>query len=176
MSGLDAEYLRELVSSWIDFDWRSRERWLNDHPQFLAEVGDATIHFVHRRAERANAPALLLMHGWPHTFSLQLDFADLLPDFHVVAPSLPGFGFSPPLVDPLTEERMAQLMHALMTDVLGYERWLTYGEDVTANVGDLIAARHPRAVAGIIVTHAHFLPEAESDAARSEERRVGKEC
>ena len=167
---MDAEYLRELVSSWIDFDWRSRERWLNDHPQFLAEVGDATIHFVHRRAERANAPALLLMHGWPHTFSLQLDFADLLPDFHVVAPSLPGFGFSPPLVDPLTEERMAQLMHALMTDVLGYERWLTYGEDVTANVSDLIAARHPRAVAGIIVTHAHFLPEAESDAADADAR------
>ncbi len=57
------------------------------------------MHFVHLRSERADAPALLVMHGWPHTFALQLDFADLLPDFHVVVASLPGFAFSSPYAD-----------------------------------------------------------------------------
>jgi pimeloyl-ACP methyl ester carboxylesterase len=156
-SGMTADYLHELVRSWSTFDWRRREAELNGHPQFLAEIEDATIHFVHRRAARADAPALLVMHGWPHLFSLQLDYADLLDDFHVVVPSFPGFGFSPPYsAGPVTETRLASTMHALMTDVLGYERYLTYGEDVSANVNDLIAASYPDAVSGILVTHAHF--------------------
>ena len=79
--------------------WRERESWLNRHPQFTAPVGDALVHFAHLRSQRDGAPALLVMHGWPHTFALQLDFADLLPDFHVVVPSFPGFGFSPPYAD-----------------------------------------------------------------------------
>jgi len=156
-SGMSSEYLRQLVNSWLAFDWRSREAWLNRHPQFVADIGDTAIHFVHARAERDDAPALLVMHGWPHLFSLQLDFADLLPDFHVVVPSLPGFSFSTPYADgPVTEHRLAETMHALMTRELGYEQYLTYGEDLTANVNDLIAATHPDEVAGILVTHAHF--------------------
>ena len=87
---MSAAYLRELVASWRDFDWRAREQWLGEHPQFLADIDDATVHFAHLRADRADAPALLVMHGWPHTFALQLDYADLLPDFHVVVASLPG--------------------------------------------------------------------------------------
>ncbi len=156
-SGMSSAYLRDLVASWQSFDWPARQAWLNAHPQFLADVGDTTLHFVHRRAARPDAPALLIMHGWPHLFSLQLDFADLLTDFHVVVPSLPGFGFSTPYTGgAVTEVRLAATMHALMTDVLGYDRYLTYGEDVSANVNDLIAATHPDSVAGIIVTHSHF--------------------
>lgn len=164
-AGMNAEYLGELVRSWATFDWRAREEWLNRHPQFLVDIGDATIHFAHLRSERDEAPALLVMHGWPHSFALQLDFADLLPDFHVVVPSFPGFAFSSPYRDgPITETRLADTMHALMTDVLGYDRYLTYGEDVSANVNDLIAATHPEAVQGIIVTHSHF-PSREERAA-----------
>jgi epoxide hydrolase len=156
-SGMTADYLRDMVRSWSTFDWRGREAQLNRHPQFLAEIDDATIHFVQQRAARDDAPALLVMHGWPHLFSLQLDFADLLDDFHVVLPSFPGFAFSPPYSSgPITETRLAATMHALMTRVLGYERYLTYGEDVSANVNDLIAASHPEVVSGILVTHAHF--------------------
>ncbi|MGI9822141.1 epoxide hydrolase family protein [Agromyces sp. Marseille-Q5079] len=156
-SGLDTGYLRELVESWITFDWRAREAWLNGHPQFVAQVGDASVHFAHLLSERADAPALLVMHGWPHTFALQLDFADRLPDFHVVVASLPGFAFSSPYADgPMSETRIAATMHALMTEVLGYERYFTYGEDVTANVSDLIAATYAEQVVGIMATHAHF--------------------
>lgn len=163
-SGMTSAYLRELVASWRTFDWRAREAWLNEHPQFLADVDGVTLHVVHQRSAVPDAPALLVMHGWPHTFALQLDLADLLPDLHVVVMSLPGFAFSPPLDEPTTEQRLAELAHTLMTDVLGYERYLTYGEDVTANVSDLVAATYPEAVAGIVVTHAHFLPQDERDA------------
>jgi pimeloyl-ACP methyl ester carboxylesterase len=156
-SGMSTAYLRELVASWLDWDWRAREAWLNGHPQFIAQIGDAAVHFAHLRSQRADAPALLVMHGWPHTFALQLDFADRLPEFHVVVASLPGFAFSSPYAEgPMSETRIAVTMHTLMTDVLGYERYLTYGEDVTANVSDLIAATWPEHVAGIMATHAHF--------------------
>lgn len=164
-TGMSEQYLRELVASWLEFDWRSRENWLNGHPQFLAEVDGATVHFVHRRADRPNAPALLIMHGWPHTFALQLEFADLLTEFNVVVPSFPGFGFSPPYPDgPVTETALATTMHRLMTETLGYDSYFTYGEDVSANVNDLIAATWPDRVKGILVTHAHFGTSEEREA------------
>lgn len=162
-SGLTAARLRELVDAWIAFDWRAREEWLAAHPQFLARVGDADIHVAHLRSADPDAPALLVMHGWPHTFALQLALADWLPDVHVVVPSFPGFAFSPPASRPLDEAFLAETMHALMTDVLGYERYVTYGEDVSANVSDLIAATHAEAVRGIVATHAHFPTRGERD-------------
>jgi epoxide hydrolase len=156
-SGMTAAYLAELVSAWGAFDWRARERWLNAHPQFTVDLDGARLHFVHLRSDRADAPALLVMHGWPHTFALQLDLADLLTDFHVVVPSFPGFAFSTAYADAaVTETQLAHTMHRLMTEVLGYRRYLTYGEDVSANVNDLLASAHPDAVSGIVVTHAHF--------------------
>lgn len=156
-SGMNESYLRELVTSWIDLNWREREERLNAYPQFLADVDGTTIHFVHQRATVPDAPTLLVMHGWPHTFALQLELVDRLPDFNVVVPSFPGFAFSPAYADgPITEERLARTMHALMTEVLGYDSYFTYGEDVSANVNDLIAATHPESIDGIIVTHAHF--------------------
>ncbi|MCR2763753.1 epoxide hydrolase N-terminal domain-containing protein [Microbacterium sp. zg.B48] len=171
-AGMSAQYHRQLVESWRDFDWRERERWLGAHPQFLADIEDTTIHFAHRRGTGENPPALLVMHGWPHTFALQLEFADLLPDFSVVVASLPGFAFSTPYAaGPITERRLAATMHRLMTDVLGYRRYLTYGEDVSANVNDLIAASYPDAVAGVLVTHAHFpTPDERRQSASPEER------
>lgn len=171
-SGMTAAYLRELVDHWLRWDWRAREAWLNAHPQFVATVDDADVHFAHLRSAQPDAPALLVMHGWPHTFALQLDFADLLPDFHVVVASLPGFAFSTPYADgAMSETRLAATMHALMTGVLGYDRYLTYGEDVTANVSDLVAARYPEHVAGIVATHAHFPTPSERAAIEDPEVR-----
>jgi len=164
-SGMSADYLRELVASWRVFDWRGRERWLNRHPQFIADVGGTRIHFVHLRSARAGAPALLVMHGWPHTFALQLEFAELLTDFDVVVPSFPGFGFSEPYEQPWSQQRLADSMVQLMSDVLGYARFFTYGEDISANVNDLIAATYPEHVVGVIATHAHFPSRDERDAA-----------
>ncbi|UYO95839.1 epoxide hydrolase [Microbacterium sp. M28] len=170
--GLSSAYLAELVDTWRAFDWRRRESDLNRHPQFTADVHGTRLHFVHRRSQDPNAPVLLIMHGWPHTFALQLDFADRLQDFHVVVPSFPGFAFSDPYDGTMTENVMADLMHALMTDVLGYQRYLVYGEDISANVSDLIASEHPEHVAGILVTHAHFGTDAEREALDDAEARA----
>lgn len=155
-SALTATYLDDLATSWEQFDWRAREEWLNTHPQFIADVDGTDVHFAHLRSADPQAPVLLVMHGWPHTFALQLEFATLLPDFHVVLPSLPGFAFSEPLDAEFSETTVAEMMHTLMTEVLGYDRYLTYGEDISANVNDLIAATRPESVCGIFVTHAHF--------------------
>ena len=165
LSGMSSEYLAQLVSSWRTFDWRAREAWLNRHRQYLAHVDGSSIHFAHLRSANPEAPALLVMHGWPHTFALQLDFADLLSDFHVVVPSFPGFGFSGPYSDrPVTDENLAHTMDTLMTNVLGYGSYLTYGEDVSAWVSDLIAATRGDHVLGIVATHAHFPTGAEREA------------
>lgn len=164
-SGMTAAYLRELVDAWACWDWRARESWLNGHPQFIARIGDADVHFAHLRAGRDHAPALLVMHGWPHTYALQLDFADRLHDLDVVVASIPGFAFSSPYEQgKASAERLAATMHALMTDVLGYRRYVSYGEDVTAKVSDLIAARHAEQLAGIVVTHPHIPTDDERSA------------
>jgi pimeloyl-ACP methyl ester carboxylesterase len=156
-SGMNESYLRQLVDSWIALDWRAREAELNAYPQFVADVDGTSIHFVHKRSEREDAPALLVMHGWPHTFALQLELVDRLPDFHVIVPSFPGYGFSPPYPDgPITEDRLARTMQLLMTEALGYESYFTYGEDVSANVNDLLAGTYPESIRGIVATHAHF--------------------
>ena len=157
-SGMTADYLAELVESWADFDWRAREEWLNAHPQVLVDVEGATLHAVHLRAPDPEAPALLVMHGWPHTFALQLDFAERLQSrMHVVVVSLPGFGFSTPYREgPMTDERLVRSVHELMTEHLGYETYVTYGEDVSASINDLLAVRYPNQVTGIIATHPHF--------------------
>jgi epoxide hydrolase len=172
-TGMTSAYLRELVTSWSEWDWRGREAWLNDHPQYLGDVAGARVHFAHLRSANPDAPALLVMHGWPHTFALQLDFADLLPDFHVVVPSLPGFGFSPAYADrPFDEREAAVTMHTLLTQTLGYDRYFTYGEDVSANINDLLASTYPDAVRGVIATHAHFLSPAERADATDPEVRA----
>lgn len=174
---MSAAYLAELIEAWRAFDWRRREQWLNAHPQFIVAIDGARIHFVHLRAARDDAPALLVMHGWPHTFALQLDFADLLPDFHVVVPSFPGFAFPSPYADgPMDERRLAGTMHRLMTEVLGYDRFLTYGEDVSANVNDLLAALHPASVAGVVATHAHFPTSSERGGLVEPEERAFFAC
>lgn len=154
---MNAALLARLVADWRRFDWRQREARLNAWPHFLADVDGTTVHLVHRRAADPRAPAILVMHGWPHTFQMQLRFAELLPDFHVVVPSLPGFAFSPAYADrAFSSQAVAETMHRLMTETLGYDAYLTYGEDVSAEINDRLASHHPDAVRGITATHAHF--------------------
>src|SRR4030095_12418727 len=97
---------RELVAYWRErFDWRAQERRLNQLEQFTTNIDGLTIHFVHRRARRADALPLLVTHGWPGSFAEFTKIIGPLTDpaahggapedaFHVVMPSIPGFGFS----------------------------------------------------------------------------------
>jgi pimeloyl-ACP methyl ester carboxylesterase len=177
-SGVDHAYLVDLLDYWrTEFDWRQQEDRLNAFPQFTADIDSETVHFVHVAADRDRYPSaipIIIGHGWPYSFVEFLDFSKRLTNplayggsqrdaFDVVIPSLPGYGYSPALVDGYsTGEAVARLWHRLMTDELGYDRYATYGEDVGATVSDWIGALFPDSVLGLFATHAAFPPEERS--------------
>ena len=158
-AGVPPQYLRELVDYWRDsYDWRAQEARLNSYAQFVTEIDGNTVHFVHRPSTNPDAVPIILSHGWPYTFVEMLPLADELRDFHVVVPSLPGYGFSAvPAEGDVTGTTIAETWHALMAE-LGYDRYLTYGEDVGAGASDWLAALHPESVRGIHAAHAGFPP------------------
>lgn len=156
--GMPASALRELVEHWrARFDWRAQEARLNGYPQFTTVIDGARTHFVHVPARQPGRLPIVLTHGWPYTFAEMLPLLDALDgELDVVIPSLPGYAWSEPLAGPFSDQAVAERWHALMTGVLGYERYLTYGEDVGAGISDWLAGLHPEAVAGIAATHSSF--------------------
>jgi pimeloyl-ACP methyl ester carboxylesterase len=139
--GVPSAYLQELVRYWRDgYDWRTAEAELNEHSQFLTEVDGQTIHFLRIRSRHEDALPLLLLHGYPGSI---VDFQQLIGPltdgdggdaFHLVIPSLPGYGFSTPLADRGWEaKRSARAMAALMGR-LGYDRYGIHGFDIGAGV------------------------------------------
>lgn len=174
--GTDVDYLWELVGYWANgFDWRATEEWLNGFPQYTARIEGQRVHFAYLRSNsHPSAPApipIILTHGWPYTFAEMLDVVPYLVDpeshgggrddvFDVVVPSLPGYGFSEPFGDrPFLSRTVATMWDHLMTDLLGYRRYATYGEDVGTSVSDWTAALFPEHVIGLYSTHAAFPPE-----------------
>jgi pimeloyl-ACP methyl ester carboxylesterase len=132
------------------------------------------VHFIHLRADPeiyTGTIPMILSHGWPYSFIEFLEFAGWLTDplatdgterdgFDVVIPSLPGFGYSPPLTQGyFTDYNVAALWHSLMTAELGYDRYGTYGEDVGTSVSDWLGALYPESIVGLFATHAAFPPE-----------------
>jgi pimeloyl-ACP methyl ester carboxylesterase len=167
--GVDSAWLDELAKYWAErFDWREAERRLNLQPQFLAEVEGQRVHFVHRRGVGPTCYPLVITHGWPGSFFEFHALIDRLCDpaafgcdpadaFDVVAPSLPGFGFSQaPIAPGMSAFQVADLWASLMRG-LGYERFGAQGGDLGAGVSIALAARHHPVVDGI---HLNFLPSA----------------
>jgi pimeloyl-ACP methyl ester carboxylesterase len=163
--GADTAYLRELVSYWrTDFDWRAQQARLNEFEHYRARVGGMQIHFVQARSRDPDAIPLLLLHGWPSSFVQMLDLIPRLvdpsthglpstPSFHVVAASLPGFGFSDVPTRPgVGFATSAELMAELMHDVLGYAQYGLRGSDLGGNIVRQIALRHPDHVIGVHLT------------------------
>jgi pimeloyl-ACP methyl ester carboxylesterase len=171
-AGADPEYLRDLIAHWADrFDWRARERQLNQLPNYQAQINGRRLHFLRVRAVRAVGALqrlpLILSHGWPSSFVEMLPLADRLADparyggdpadaFDVVVPSLPGFLYSELPPGPLTREAMAVTLHRLMTDVLGYQRYGAFGGDIGGVVTSWLGALYPAQVAGIHMIHPPF--------------------
>lgn len=153
-AGVPMNYLHDLLAHWQDiFDWRAQESWLNSFPQFTAQVDGQLVHFVHVKSANPGATPIIVLHGWPYSFADMLGLAPLLPDFDLVIPSLPGYGFSEAPKGHFTDVTTAAVMHVLMTDVLGYEKYGTYGEDIGAAVSHSLAVQFPESVTGIFVTH-----------------------
>lgn len=151
--GTDIGYLRELTGYWRDgFDWRVHEAELNALPHVRVEVGGFGVHAVHQRSQDEDAPALLLLHGWPDSFLRYRKVLPLLGDFHLVVPSLPGYGFSDkPTRAGWSSERFADVMAGLMTE-LGYERFLVSGGDVGSGVAEGLGVRHAGRLTGLHLT------------------------
>jgi microsomal epoxide hydrolase len=144
--GVDPDWFHDIVTYWRDrYDWRAQEAALNKTPQFMANVAGRNLHFAHLRPA-ANAgqrrPPLLLLHGWPYTFATMLPLAERMSrhGFEVIVPSLPGFAFSPAADDQVRGLRfIAKRIDALLTQVLGHDRYLVHGGDFGAVVADWLA-------------------------------------
>jgi pimeloyl-ACP methyl ester carboxylesterase len=162
--GADTAYLRELVDYWQnEYDWRAQERALNRFEHYRATVDGTRIHFVHARSRDPSAIPVLLLHGWPSTFVQMLEVIPLLtdpaahglpnaPSFHVVAASLPGFGFSDVPTRRVGFATSADLMARVMHDALGYERYGVRGSDLGGVIVRQMALKHPDEIIGVHLT------------------------
>lgn len=166
--GVPVVYLKALAQYWADgFDWREQERLLNTYPQFLIEIDGQTIHFMHVQSAEPDAVPLLLLHGWPGSVVEFLDLIgpltdprghglDRMPAFHLVMPSLVGFGYSTPLSSAgWTPTRNAEAFAALM-DVLGYRRYGVQGGDYGAFIGPEVGRLASDRVIGVHINAANF--------------------
>ena len=159
--GVPLDYLRQLAEYWATgFDWPAQEAALNEIPQFTTEIGAQTIHFFHVRSPEPDALPLILTHGWP---SSPVEFTRLIGPltdprahggdpadaFHVVVPSLPGYGFSNPIGEAgFNLFGVAQYWATLMSR-LGYQRYAAQGTDVGSGVAGMLPMADPQHVAGV---------------------------
>ncbi|MFG1949353.1 epoxide hydrolase family protein [Nonomuraea sp. NPDC048826] len=151
--GVPLEFLRELAEHWgSGYDWRAAEARLNALPQFTTEIDGQRIHFLHLRSDDPEALPLVLTHGYPSSFA---EFTTLIghlrQHFHLVVPSLPGFGFSTPVREQgwamsRTARAWAELMRRL-----GYDRYGVHGGDVGAGVSGMVASFDSEHVVGVHV-------------------------
>jgi epoxide hydrolase len=169
--GVPLDYLREFCTYWGEkYDWRAREAALNAFPQFTTTLDELDLHFYHVRSPRPGALPLLLTHGWPGSVA---EFAKVLgplsDEFHVVAPSLPGFGFSgKPTAPGWGVPRIADAWCALMSR-LGYERFVAHGGDWGAIITSRMGEVHAERLLGIHITMPLVDPEP-GDAASDDPR------
>lgn len=156
--GTDSDYLLSLLEYWRDsYDWRRKERELNQYPQFTCKLDGLTIHFFYIRSSREDAKPLLLTHGWPDSFLRYAKAFPLLSDYDLIVPSLPGFAFSTlPSKGFLNNAEVAGIWHSLMTEVLGYQEYAASGGDMGRGVTCYLATRYPQEVRGIHLTDVGF--------------------
>jgi pimeloyl-ACP methyl ester carboxylesterase len=158
--GIPLSYVQELCGYWgTSYDWRVTEARLNEIPQFKTEIGGLAIHFLHARSPREDALPLILTHGWPGSVVEFLKVIGPLtnpgpddPAFDVVAPSLPGYGFSDRPAQPGWGTRTIAAAWAELMERLGYERYGAHGGDWGSPITMQLAARAPEHLAGIHLT------------------------
>ena len=166
--GVPVDYLRKLADYWAsEFDWRAQEAELNAYPQFRTQIDGQTVHFLHVESPEPNARPLILLHGWPGSVVEFLDIIGPLSNprahgldpeqaFHLVIPSLVGFGFSTPLSGAgWTASRIAEACTELMAG-LGYARYCVQGGDYGSFIGPMLGSLAPDRVTGVHVNAVAF--------------------
>ena len=161
--GVQLATVQELARYWADeYDWHRLEARLNALPQFTTEIDGVEIHFVHVRSSHEDALPLIMTHGWPGSVVELLETVGPLTDptahggrpedaFHLVLPSVPGYGFSGEPTELGWENGRIARAWALLMDRLGYPRYVAQGGDVGAFVTDAMGRQGPRGLLGIHV-------------------------
>lgn len=159
--GVPLKTIEQVLRYWqTDYDWRKVEAKLNSYPNFITEIDGLDIHFVHVRSQHEGAMPLIVTHGWPGSIIEQLKIIDPLVNptahggkaedaFHVVIPSMPGYGFSgKPTSTGWGPERIATAWTTLMRR-LGYQRFVAQGGDWGAVITDVLGVQAPAELVGI---------------------------
>src|ERR1700693_2199592 len=163
--GADLQYLRSFVDYWRDeYDWREQEAELNELSQYTVALDSIDLHYIHVEGKGPAPMPLLLTHGWPSSFA---DFRRIIPmltdparfggdardAFTVVAPSMPGHGFSfKPNQRRFSILEISDTLAKLMIEVLGYERFGSQGGDWGAFVSSRLGYAYPKNVSGIQIS------------------------
>ncbi|MBL8957811.1 MAG: epoxide hydrolase [Myxococcaceae bacterium] len=167
--GPDQQAVQDWLRAWRRFDWRAAERRLNALPQYTAVVDGVQLHFLHQPSAKPGARALILTHGWPDSFVRFLKvLGPLSAEFHVVVPSVPGYGFSDPR--PRSSKETAALWVKLM-EGLGYRTFVAAGGDVGAGVTLELARHHADRVLAVHLTDVGWGPAQHDPASLSEAER-----
>ena len=159
--GVPLDYLKDLADYWANgFDWRRQEARLNELPQFTTSIDGQNVHFLHVRSPEPGALPLIICHGYPGSVVEFMNIIGPLTDpasyggeaadaFHVVAPSLPGFGFSTPVRESGWEMARTARAFAELMDRLGYERYGAQGGDVGSGIVGMLAGFDRDRVVGV---------------------------
>ena len=153
--GTNLDYMKDFCDYWINkFNWREQERKINKFHHYTSLVDDINIHFIHEKGSGNGPIPLLISHGWPGSIVEFLNIIDPLAhpekhngniddSFDVIAPSLPGFGFSDRPSRPIGPRKMAKYLDLLMTDTLGYSNYLAQGGDWGGAISSWLGFEHP---------------------------------
>ncbi|QUT05056.1 epoxide hydrolase [Sphingobium phenoxybenzoativorans] len=183
VQGPPMEEMRALLDHWrTRYDWRRCEAKLNAFPQFITEVDGVDIHFIHVRSPRADATPILLAHGWPGSI---LEFEDCIgplsdpaaygapdaPAFHVIVPSMPGFGFSGKPSEPGWHIGRIAGAYATLMARLGYDGWICQGGDLGSAVAEAMGHMRAQGCAGLHLNMSFFQPTPEEIQNADEQER-----
>jgi microsomal epoxide hydrolase len=184
--GTDPDYLTELVRYWRDeYDWRRFERRLNEFSQFETVIDGTKVHFLHVRSREPDAVPLLLTHGWPGSVAEFVELIGPLVDpgahgadprdaFHIVCPSIPGYGFSGPTFERGWSARRVAGAFAVLMRALGYSAYGAQGGDFGSTISVMLALQDPEHMIGLHLNRVGVLPPPDLDPDRApEDERIG---
>ena len=182
--GTNLDYMKEISKYWVEkFNWKNVEEKINKFKNFKTNIDGIDIHFIQEKGSGSNPKPLLLSHGWPGSIIEFLHIIDQLahPEkfggkeedaFDVIVPSLPGFGFSGRPSRPIGPRKMASIFNYLMTEVLGYNKYLAQGGDFGGTIATWLGYDFPKNCTAI---HINILIVRHPDGPQTKEEKEWEE-
>ena len=178
--GTNIDYMKNLADYWTkEYDWKSQEARLNQFPNYKTKVDDLDIHFIIKKSSSPKAIPLILIDGWPGSIVEFLEIIDPLCEpekygnnnevcFDIIAPSIPGFAFSGKPENPIGPRKIASIFNKLMTEKLGYKKYVAQGGDWGSAISTWLGFDHSKNCKGI---HINMLPARHIDGPKTEEEK-----